>query len=73
MSDLRAELAALRTERDQLRAELDRYQGREVLHCTEAAMDQAALASLDVADGTILRATDTGKELLMYQGTWAER
>jgi hypothetical protein len=57
----------------QLTAELDRYQGRTVLHCTEAAMDAAALDSLDAADGTILRATDTGRELLMHAGTWAER
>jgi signal transduction histidine kinase len=56
-----------------LNRELDRYQGRQVLYCTEAAMDAAALDSLDCSDGTILRATDTGKELLMHGGTWAER
>jgi hypothetical protein len=54
-------------------AELDRYQGRTVLHTTEAHLDEAAVASLDAADGTILRATDTGRELLMFEGTWAER
>jgi hypothetical protein len=57
----------------QLQAELDRYQGRQVIHCVEAAMDAAALDSLDATDGTILRATDTGRELLMHAGTWAER
>jgi len=56
-----------------LNAELDRYQGRQVLHTTEAHLDDAALASLDEPDGTILRATDTGRELLFHGGTWGER
>jgi len=56
-----------------LNAELDRYQGRQVLYTTDAHLDTAAIASLDAADGTILRATDTGRELLMHGGTWAER
>lgn len=67
------ELADARAENARLRTELDRYQGRQVMHTTEAHMDEAAMASLDEPDGTILRATDTSKELLMYQGTWAER
>jgi hypothetical protein len=56
-----------------LSAELDSYQGRQVLYCTDAQLDTAAIASLDSPDGTILRATDTGRELLMHGGTWAER
>jgi hypothetical protein len=57
----------------QLRAELDNYQGRAVLHCTQAAMGAAALASLDEEDGTILRATDTGRELVLRDHTWLPR
>ena len=55
---------------ERLKAGLDGYQGRTVLHCTEAQMDTAALASLDEADGTILRATDTGRELVLADRTW---
>lgn len=57
----------------QLRAELDQYHGRQVIHCTDAQLDNAALASLDEADGTILRATDTGRELVMTGRTWHPR
>lgn len=57
----------------QLRSELDAYQGRTVLFCTEAAMDAACLASLDEPDGTILRATDTGRELVLADRTWIPR
>jgi hypothetical protein len=56
-----------------MRAELDNYQGRSVLHCTEAQMDTAALAALDEPDGTILRATDTGTELVLRDHTWLPR
>lgn len=57
----------------QLRGELDQYQGRQVIHCTDAQLDNAALASLDEADGTILRATDTGRELIKTGGLWQAR
>lgn len=57
----------------QLRAELDAYQGRQVIHCTDAQLDNAALSSLDEADGTILRATDTGRELIKTGGLWQAR
>jgi hypothetical protein len=53
-----------------LRIELDRYQGRRVLFTTDAALDQAAIASMDEEPGTILRATDTGRELVLADGTW---
>lgn len=58
---------------ERLKGELDRYQGRAVLHCTEAAMDTAAMSSLDEADGTIIRATDTGRELVLIDHTWIAR
>lgn len=57
----------------QLRAELDQYHGRQVIHCTDAQLDNAALSSLDEADGTILRATDTGRELIKTGGLWQAR
>ena len=58
---------------ERLKGELDGYQGRAVLHCTEAAMDTAAMASLDEADGTVIRATDTGRELVLVDHTWLPR
>jgi hypothetical protein len=36
-------------------------------------MDTAALASLDEADGTIIRATDTGREMVLHDGAWLPR
>ena len=57
---------------ERLKGELDGYQGRAVLHCTEAQMDTAALASLDETPGTIL-ATDTGRELVLVDHTWLPR
>jgi len=58
---------------ERLKGELDGYQGRAVLHCTQAQMDTAAMASLDEADGTIIRATDTGRELVLVDHTWLPR
>lgn len=62
-----------RAEIARLRSELDAYQGRRVLFCTEAQMDMAALQSLDEDEGTIIRATDTGRELVLSGGTWEPR
>jgi hypothetical protein len=58
-----------------LRAEIDRYRGYTVHHCTEAQMDSAAAQlALDAARGDILRATDTGREWQFQGGgQWAER
>jgi len=73
--ELAAELADARAENARLRAELDRYQGRQVLYCTDAHLDEAALDSMDapLAAGTVLRATDTSRELIFHEGTWWER
>lgn len=57
----------------QLAMELDRYQGHQVLHCTDAQLDNVAVQSLDEPDGTIIRATDTGRELVMSGRTWMPR
>lgn len=57
----------------QLQAQLDAYQGRTVIHCTDAQMDYAAGQSLDEPEGTILRATDTGREMEMTGRLWAPR
>lgn len=56
-----------------LRGELDNYQGRMVLHCTEANLDEAMIIGLDSDEGTILRATDTGREMELHGGTWLPR
>jgi hypothetical protein len=58
---------------ERLRGELDGYQGRSVLFCTEAQMAAAAMSSLDEPDGTVLRATDTGRELVLSGRTWTAR
>lgn len=47
-----------------LRAELDRYQGRTVYHCTEAQLSAAMAQCLDAQTGDIVRATDTGTEFV---------
>jgi len=70
---LAAQITALQGENARLRAELDNYHGRTVLFCTDAGMGTAALASLDEGDGTILRATDTGRELELHDRTWVAR
>lgn len=56
-----------------LRAELDRYQGRTVYHCTDAQMAAAAIGCTDARPGDILRATDTGRELIREGGAWVSR
>jgi len=59
-----------------LRAELDRYQGREIFYVTE---DQAAdaclsLAATGTAAGAVVRATDTGREWVLTPGRdWLPR
>lgn len=55
---------------ERLRSELDAYCGRQVLYCTDAQMDTAAAGARDVPPGTILRATDTGRELELARGGW---
>lgn len=66
-------IAELAAEIERLTAELDGYQGRTVIHCTAGQLDQAMMASLDEADGTVLRATDTGQEMVMHDRTWLPR
>ena len=63
------------SEHARLRAELDRYQGREVHHCTDASLEDAAQTlTHDAAPGTVVRATDTGRELLLTpHHTWVPR
>lgn len=56
-----------------IQAELDAYQGRTVMFCTEAQMDGVMLSCLDEPDGTVLRATDTGRELVLADHTWLPR
>ena len=47
-----------------LRAELDRYQGRTVYHCTDAQLSAAMAQCKDAQAGDIVRATDTGREFV---------
>jgi hypothetical protein len=77
-----AEIARLRRQdRDQaseiarLRAGLDAYQGAVVMHCMERDMARIiGEGQLEAAaDGAILRATDTGRELILRGGTWLPR
>ena len=58
----------------QLRAQLDRYTGREVHYTTDAHLDEAATSiSLWAPPGTIVRATDTGRELELTPTGWEPR
>jgi hypothetical protein len=72
-TDLAAQLREARTEIARLQAELDSYQGRTVLHTTDANLLAAAVISTDEPEGTVLRATDTGRELVLTGGQWSER
>ena len=57
-----------------LRAELDLYQGRQVLFCADGQLAAAAEQVTDAIPGTILRATDTGRELMLSRaGIWEPR
>jgi predicted ATPase len=56
-----------------LKAQLDRYQGREVFYCTDANAP-FALASVGAAPvGTVVRATDTGREWELTVTGWEPR
>lgn len=69
----RAVFADLQATIDGLVAQLDAYQGRTVMFCLDAHLDEAAGQSPDAGPGTILRATDTGRELERTSGGWRER
>jgi hypothetical protein len=75
----RRQLAEARAEIARLRAELDRYQGREVYYTTSHHLVEslAALPTDDLPPGTVVRATDTGQEWELVpgrpQGPWRER
>lgn len=66
-------IRALTEQVAQLRAQLDRYTGREVFYCTDANFP-AALASVGAAPvGTLVRATDTGREYELTPTGWEPR
>lgn len=69
----REEISRLRAEVAGLRARLDFYEGRNVVHCMERSVKQAMHALRDEADGTLLRATDTGCEWELRAGIWLTR
>jgi hypothetical protein len=61
-------------ETERLRAELDSYRGRQVLYATDGRLDELAQTVTDAPPGTIMRATDTGRELeLSRSGLWRDR
>jgi hypothetical protein len=61
-------------ETERLRAELDSYRGRQVLYCTDGRLEALAETVRDAPPGTIMRATDTGRELeLTRSGLWQDR
>ena len=62
------------TEMARLKGELDRYQGRQVLYATDARLEQVSEQVDGAQPGTVLRATDTGRELqLGRDGGWSPR
>ncbi|HEY2641680.1 MAG TPA: hypothetical protein VGI66_17560 [Streptosporangiaceae bacterium] len=56
-----------------LKAELDGKTGRNVVHFYEEKQEAWRLAYLDEPDGTIARATDTGREWVKIAGYWEEQ
>lgn len=71
IAELRRQLSGLQTENQRLRNELDAYQGRTVFFTTDGHLDEAMIASFDAEPGTVLRATDTGRELILTAaGGW---
>ncbi|HYK70461.1 MAG TPA: TilS substrate-binding domain-containing protein [Streptosporangiaceae bacterium] len=57
-----------------LQAQIDRYQGTVVYHCTEAHAADAMITLTDAPEGAIVRATDTGAEWQRQgDGTWEPR
>lgn len=66
-------IAEMAAEIERLTGELDGYQGRAVMHCMDRDLDGAMMTSLDEPDGTILRATDTGREMVLHDRAWLPR
>ena len=58
-----------------LRAELDRYHGREIFYCTDGQAADARRSLAPVASpGSVVRATDTGSEWVLTPGRdWLPR
>lgn len=62
-----------------LKGELDGYQGHQVFFATEAHAIAIAAGSTEVSqpvspeDGTVLRATDTGREWVYRDHAWSDR
>jgi hypothetical protein len=56
-----------------LKAELDGKTGRNVVHFYEGAQQAWQLVYTDEPDGTIARATDTGREWVKTAGYWEEQ
>jgi hypothetical protein len=66
-------IGKFRAEVAQLKAQLDDQGTHCVLLCLDRDLDDAALISRNEEPGTILRATDTGRELrLAPDRTWAQ-
>jgi hypothetical protein len=64
--ELEAEIA-------RLRAELDERENRPLLLCPDNFMEQATASCPDAIEGTVIRATDTGRQLVLDGGLWVNR
>jgi hypothetical protein len=64
--ELEAEIA-------RLRAELDERENRPLLLCMDSFMQLATVSCPDAIEGTVIRATDTGRELVLDGGLWVKR
>lgn len=53
-----------------LREEMDAYDDHQTLHCLERDAARVMDASRHEAEGTVLRATDTGREWVLRAGMW---
>lgn len=72
---LQAELTEARSEIARLKAETDEQRGRRVYHCLERdfGLIQGQLRLGDVSEGDIIRATDTGRELVWMEDAWQDQ
>jgi hypothetical protein len=55
-----------------LKAELDAFNDRSVQHCMERDLANVIVASRDDPEGSMIRTTDTGRELVMAGRQWRE-
>lgn len=72
---LQAELTEAKAEIARLKADQDGRKAHQVYHSMERdfPLVQAQLGEREVSEGDIIRATDTGQELVWMEGSWQDQ